>query len=63
MSHPNYPSERSPVHCPLNAATFRAVDDAERKRLAEYQRYLALQATPEYRALVAAALARRGVKP
>ena len=31
MSRPNYPSERSPVHCPLDAATFRAVDEHERR--------------------------------
>lgn len=27
----NYPSERSPVHCPLDSATFRVVDAYERR--------------------------------
>lgn len=62
MTHPNRPSERSPVHCPLDAATFRAMGEQEQRREAEYQRYLALRATPEYQALLAAALARHGVK-
>lgn len=31
MTHSNYPSERSPAHPPLDAATFRAVDEYERR--------------------------------
>jgi hypothetical protein len=31
VTHPNYPSERSPTHCPLDSATFRAVDEYERR--------------------------------
>jgi hypothetical protein len=61
--HSNRPSERSPAHCPLNAATFAAVEAEDRKREEAYARYLALFNTPEYQAKVAAAMVRHGVKP
>lgn len=61
-AHPLYPHECATGRA-LDASTFAAVDADERRREAEYQRYLQLRETPEYQQQLAVAresLARKG---